>query len=147
MTEVEVNKERMALGIAALRSGEFPQAAETLCKQEDDGTFAFCCLGVLTEVAIANGLEGVERIEGEDGDGWGYLCTEPDGETIFEQNDTPNLVQRWYGLGQSNPTIKDTNTGNTTQAIEANDDYGWDFNEIADGFEAEYLGASDAGAA
>jgi len=144
MTEVEVNKERMALGIAALRSGDFPQTSETLCKQEDDGTFAFCCLGVLTEVAIANGLEGVERIDDEDGDGWGYLCTEPDGKTSFELSDLAALVQRWYGLWQPNPTIKDTNTGGTTRAIEANDDHGWDFNEIADGFEAMYLGADDA---
>lgn len=33
--------------VKALRSGEFKQGKDYLCAEQDDGTHAFCCLGVL----------------------------------------------------------------------------------------------------
>ena len=36
--------------IAALRSGEYKQGRSSLCAIQDDGSQAYCCLGVLAEL-------------------------------------------------------------------------------------------------
>lgn len=130
-----VNKERVRLGVAALRSGEFDQGLGSL---KMDGKY--CCLGVFCEVAIRNGCE-VQVVESEARPGKFFF----DGVTDF----MPRSVMDWYGFTAHNPAVDidpephncvhDGCTMNCPTATRANDELGWDFNQIADGFEKVYL--------
>jgi hypothetical protein len=129
-----VNKERLSLGTAALRSGEYPQASG--CLRQDSG---YCCLGVLTEVAIANGLSLKSfRTVGDNGH-WVYGSFGETGALTSE-------VREWYGFADSNPKLR--HNGTETTAIGANDELRKDFAWIADAFDDTYGAqeATDAGA-
>jgi hypothetical protein len=150
-----VNKERLQLGLDALRSGEFEQCTGAL-RQVLLGKAQYCCLGVLTEVAIRNGLviedyctlcevpfdsDGCDHAESEDADG-SLISSD-----VWELN-TGTLsqpVRNWYGFEEEDPYIgynsEDPEEGYKdptpdVSATIANDDQHWDFERIADGFEA-----------
>lgn len=111
-----MKKEIADLWVKALRSGEFQQGKESLCH---DG--AYCCLGVLCELASK---EGVVRRE-ELGDG----VVQFGGGGDFPGRE----VVRWADL--------DSPTGrlNGHKALFAlNDDEGWTFAEIADHIETHW---------
>lgn len=116
-----VDQERLALGTAALRSGEYPQGRG--CLRNSDG---YCCLGVLTEVAIANGLQGVSVSQGRVG--WNY-----NGESAL----LLQAVADWYGLDSDDPALRAPD-GTRTSCIEANDCCEWNFDQIADALEYTY---------
>lgn len=84
--------------LAALRSGEYPQAEGYLAPaiMDDDEQYkprGFCCLGVLCEIAVADGI--VERaLNGEH-----Y-------EYADEGSELPDAVQRWAGLSQAIPDVR-----------------------------------------
>lgn len=129
----EVNRERVALGVAALRSGEYEQCRKVLIERRWGTpnwpeTKSYCCLGVLTEVAIANGLEGLKEAE----NGWGWRDEHGQRSTNAE---LPEPVREWYGFEHTNPSI----TNDHVAAAEANDDLKWNFLQIADAFEGLYL--------
>ena len=42
--------------VAALRSGEYKQGQGRLCRAIADGSRSFCCLGVLTDLAVKEGV-------------------------------------------------------------------------------------------
>lgn len=116
------NKERVQLLVEALRSAEYRQIKDKL-----GSTNGYCCLGVACEVAIQNGLEIESRtIDGE------YFY---DGESCT----LPNSVRRWYEFDNVNPDIYIDSEDNQIPATTANDDRGLDFQQIADGFEKQYL--------
>ncbi len=50
-----MKKEIKEQWIKALRSGEYRQARGKLCKVNGKGNKSFCCLGVLTDIAIKSG--------------------------------------------------------------------------------------------
>lgn len=116
-----VDQERLALGTAALRSGEYPQGLG--CLRDRSG---YCCLGVLTEVAIANGLQGISANPGSIS--WSY-----NGESAL----LLQAVADWYGLDADDPALLAPD-GTITSCIEANDSYKWDFDQIADALEYTY---------
>lgn len=127
-----INQERLALGTAALRSGDYPQA--TGCLRGPEG---YCCLGVLTEVAIANGLKLHTREN--DAGVWSYGV---DAEDRFHESGVLlNQVRDWYGFDHTNPVI--TFGGETHSAVTANDSARKDFNWIADAFDATYGETTD----
>jgi hypothetical protein len=150
-----VNKERLQLGLDALRSGEFEQCTGAL-RQTILGKVQYCCLGVLTEVAIRNGLviedhcsvceTSVADCEhAEDGSQDGVVTSD-----IWELNTgTLSLpVREWYGFEGEDPyvgyTSEDPEEGYKDQhpdltATYVNDDSGWDFEHIADGFEEIHM--------
>lgn len=99
------------LWVQALRSGEYRQTKNYL--STDDG---YCCLGVLCEVAIADGLE----IDCQD-----YGTVFYDGEDAI----LPQSVQEWADLGQANPSI-DWEADDVCSLAELND-HGGTFDEIA----------------
>lgn len=74
-----------------LESGEYEQTTGEL--RNDEG---FCCLGVLCEVAVEDGI----ICRGDSG----YLSTGPDG--MYVENSTlPREVVKWAGLESINPTV------------------------------------------
>lgn len=119
---MEINKERLLLGIDALNSGEYRQTQGTL-KFTVAGVSFYCCLGVLCEVAKDNGCEVDET-------------DFPGGYSHFDGqcNVLPESVGEWYGFDDANPgLIKYTN------CINANDVVGVPFGEIARVLKETYI--------
>lgn len=127
-----VNKERVRLLVAALRSGKFRQGLGALARySQSRRRIEYCCLGVACEVARANGLE-LARTKVRPGSG-AYMYGDVD---QYEISELPPSVAEWYGLSQ-NPVI------DNTKATTANDTTRLNFKQIADAFEKEYLNDSE----
>lgn len=119
-----MNEEVKALWLADLRSG-VPQGRMLLF----DGV-GHCCLGRLCEVAVKAGVIppmwttlSVHRTTN--------YCYGDDSHS--STTDLPRAVREWAGFDDGNPEIAPEVTAAT-----ANDDFGWDFNAIADAID-EYL--------
>ena len=90
-----MNQEIKARWVAALRSGEYPQAINRL--RFEDG---YCCLGVLCELAVADGVISNLGM-GEDG---GFLYgINPEGQMAGGEPETsttvlPKAVIEWAGI-------------------------------------------------
>lgn len=102
--------------VAALRSGEYAQTKGRL----RDGS-GYCCLGVLCEVAVKEGVIG-KPTQGADGNFRypGGHRGRPEGGVL------PRAVQEWAGLDSDNPVVD----GYTL--VWLNDFEGWDFEQLAD---------------
>lgn len=140
------NQERIALLVAALRSGEFEQTTSYLKRYasfngpEEEPTARHCCLGVACEVAIANGLDISER----------QIRNSSGGASFgFSSTTLPFEVMRWYGFADRDPALlldppkkwwkiwrRKPTLGKATGA---NDFLRWNFSQIADAFEWTYL--------
>lgn len=120
-----MNPEVKALWNAALRSGKYEQTTESLSREGK-----YCCLGVLCEVAIENGVEVSKEV------------LEPEQVVMYDGRSTvlPLSVQRWAGLNDPNPLIEfDANPIERIIGIaavsELNDKYRLTFPELADIFD------------
>lgn len=94
--------------VRALRSGDYKQGQGSLL---DGGRF--CCLGVLADLAVEDGV-------GEWGERENYEC-----DGLPDIGSLPPAVQKWSGLRTNNPLLGDAH------AITLNDG-GVTFEEIAD---------------
>ena len=102
-----VNKGRVRLLVAALRSGEYKQGYGKLHRTgAEEG---FCCLGVASDVAHKFGLPVVR-------DKSDYGCESFDGETSY----MPQSVMDWYGFDSNNPRLR-VPGGGTAEASTVND--------------------------
>lgn len=130
---------------AALRSGEYEQTTENLKKDLGDGKVGYCCLGVLTDLAIKAGVpvvtkevestrhtcsEDVEAGECKDVPATAYYF---DGGSSY----TPSSVMEWAGLHVSNPAVPykvhpDFPNDDHMSLAALNDGEHLDFNQIAD---------------
>jgi len=130
---VSVNRERVALLVAALRSGRFAQGRGALKRGG-----AYCCLGVACVVAQENGLplraeNFVNAVKFGDPDdfaadaSWSIL---------------PNSVRDWFGFVLGDPILTGED-GRHKGAAAWNDDYSRDFAWIADAFERTFLAPDD----
>ncbi len=83
--------------IAALTSGEYEQARGSLI-DNTEGQSHYCCLGVLCDLAVKEGVEGV-RIQ-EDGNGARHVQTLDDRDewVTVEDENLPAVVSEWAGL-------------------------------------------------
>jgi hypothetical protein len=113
------NTERLGLWIEALRSGNFPQTAGNLHDSE-----GFCCLGVLCEVALRNGV----RLTTD-------TFVEDEGlTTIWKYNENsdfpPAEVNEWIGL-------QDNEDGEYFNSLASMNDTGKSFSAIADYLEGK----------
>lgn len=137
-----MNRQAKELWLKALRSGEYGQAETKLCKINPDGSRGYCCLGVLTEVAIEGGFVEMERRSH-------YQVAEAEYTVYVNPGDedpdggfyayTPDAVAEWADLPASNPTVKHVmvnDWGNeaeyTDSLADLNDDVGLNFEQIAD---------------
>lgn len=89
--------------VSALKSGEYKQGKNALCRGNQHGTF-YCCLGVLSDLAVKAGA-----------------CSR---EMAFKGNrDLNSVVIEWAGLNSKNPFF------GSSSAIVLNDS-GTSFDEI-----------------
>jgi hypothetical protein len=133
---VTVNKERVQLLVDALRSGEYRQAQGSLRRRvlgadyTDYTDYTYCCLGVATKVALRHGLSL------EEGEAFSGTCMD-------------SKVQAWFGFSTGNPgfpenpysscTLPNCTEIHAADAVYANDARRFDFDQIADLFEANYI--------
>lgn len=147
-------KSRAKAWVEALRSGEYPQTHGVLCRLNSEGKpegttidgkpGGFCCLGVLCELAIADGAP--VNVEGYS-----------DGARTYdgENGALPLSVRMWAGLGDhANPVISPEPpepcnvmgcagnhlpTSPGLNAAQANDSRKYTFPKIADLIEETFL--------
>lgn len=109
--------------IAALRSGKYKQTTGVLCREG-----AYCCLGVLCELAIEDGIP-MEKIAQ-----MAYGSTGADSE-FYEFEVLPAIVRTWAGMATSvggYGTDADMDIIQNTHTLAYRNDRGATFKEIAD---------------
>jgi hypothetical protein len=116
-----MNPEVKAKWLQALRSGEYKQCEGKLKSQYEDGTCAYCCLGVLSDIHAK---------ETEQGD-WvdGAIYRDSTGDT--EMGVLTKGVRVWAGLSKSNPDAR------SSSVAELNDG-GVSFAHLADIIEEQF---------
>lgn len=82
--------------ITALRSGEYEQGTATL--RGIDGKY--CCLGVLCELAVADGVVGRATK-----DTYGHLYRSTADLADCQKSYLPLAVQQWAGLNSTSPRV------------------------------------------
>jgi hypothetical protein len=142
-----VNPEVKAKWLAALRSGEYRQGKHALNTGGPEGQF--CCLGVLCEVALQEGLEGLERTQ--------PFASEGDDDAAElhyngESGRLPYRVQVWADLTDPNPSTSRTYAevlpeqysnpnsmyGKVKITLAELNDSGYTFQQIADVIERDF---------
>lgn len=120
-----MNKEIKQKWIEALRSGKYKQGTAALRKKDylQKGKPEFCCLGVLCEIAIKEGV--IKDPKKYDRYYNTYLYPEIYGDQLL-----PLKVVKWAGLEDVNPSVIGP-LGKTTSLADLNDK-GFNFTEIAD---------------
>lgn len=130
----DVNKSAIQEWVDALRSGNFKQTQGTLSKEG-----AYCCLGVACEIfADRVGLirrPGMDLRDQAIVVGYSYPTSVGATRTGFDE--LPPPVVDFLGIESSNPWMD--NDGLPESLTIMNDEWGWDFQRIADAIEATYL--------
>lgn len=117
----DVHKEVKEKWVTALRSGQYPQGRELLrFSNPETNRDEFCCLGVLCELAVQEGVIAHPRTGDVDDDGVWHYGLEPYTGT----GSPPPAVRKWSGLTRY------------AQLVTLNDQDGKTFPEIADWIEA-----------
>lgn len=111
--------------VEALRSGKYLQGKNDLRYRADHKKSEFCCLGVLCEIAVDDGV-----IFPPQRNAWGAYVYD-------EATKVPSrAVKDWAGISEFNPAVIGPDGGRTSLAT-LNDEAGLDFNAIADIIEAQ----------
>lgn len=152
-----INKERLAIGLAALRSGEFKQGVDSLRQTVgslEDPTFTYCCLGVLTEVALREGCPGIKRKPEIGGKIWYQVfippvactcsneeCEDRQGRWIDGSSGVlANAVADYFGFNQNDPLVPHPlMPDQSSRTSGLNDGLRLDFETIAQIFEDTFM--------
>ncbi len=123
-----MNEEIKARWVEALRSGEYMQG-QMLLRSRDPilDVDRFCCLGVLCEIAVQDGVIEVEVTDG--------LGTYFHPQTTDDSSDIslPFVVLAWAGLPvEQNEVLIDHPTRGPLVLSAYNDSLQWTFGQIAD---------------
>lgn len=119
--------------LEALRSGEYKQGKRTLRRIELDGGYSYCCLGVLAELAVKEGVIDAPKLEGtrtvygrwEEGtNDWGSTAALP--SKVVDWAFTKKEIQR-----QGRPDLADPRPDGVHLSY-WNDQRNKNFDEIAD---------------
>jgi hypothetical protein len=108
-----------------LRSGKYTQGTGFLCTEKENDTPKHCCLGVLCELAIKQGLPVAIQKDGEV-----LITVSFDGEAIT----LPDSVVDWAGLKSSGGKWDEARDFSLWHA----NDSGTTFDEIAEIIEKEW---------
>lgn len=114
--------------VDALRSDEYKQYQGRLAKEGQNG-LEYCCLGVLCELAVA---EGVIAEKTTNNGCFGY-----EGANGLQAALPPPAVAGWVGLVGDSWEVEEENTN--VELTSLNDDRNWTFAEIADVIEENFL--------
>jgi hypothetical protein len=127
-----VNQEIKAAWVAALRSGEFEQGRGALFGPDDQGNPSYCCLGVLSKLAVDAGIvemDPTSRI----GNGCHRFGRSGSDGFLGTYSYLPVDVQHWAGVdGDPEVTIDEK-----TMYLSQHNDMGATFTQIADAIEAQ----------
>jgi hypothetical protein len=95
-----MNPEVKALWLDALRSGEYKQGQGRLRKTEDDGTFSYCCLGVLCDLYIKQGQPNAAWKGDTYGGGVEYFSENEEGSTVddYDMSLPPLHIVKWADI-------------------------------------------------
>ncbi len=111
--------------LAALRSGEYPQAegylAVAAMREGEHRPVGFCCLGVLCEIAVADGVVERELMLGGDH----FLYSN-------EGSELPSEVMRWAGLDQAIPDVRTEHIHDDGCLVREDGGCDWGLNPIDD---------------
>lgn len=136
-----MNPEIKERWVRALRSGKFPQGAGMLHRDWSKGVGGtddkhhFCCLGVLCEIAVADGeVESVEITGRDDFSGVFTYTTTPNDMTSGNYHYLPLAVREWAGIDDNDPEV--TIDGRHARLSTFNDD-NVSFGTIADAIEEQ----------
>lgn len=124
--------------VTALRSGQYRQGRRALITVEN-GEVGYCCLGVLCDLAIKDGVKGV-RIENAQVE---VFYRDENDEPVEDDwvehsdGDLPLAVQEWAGLDDNDPQVEVGVLSNIpiSQVNDGSDDYRVEphsFKQIAD---------------
>lgn len=136
----EVNKERIALWVEALRSGEYEQGFGELERLGRGEKGQHCCLGVATRVAMAGGAL-VEAIVSEDDPATRFMSVLDAGCSYPTVGHLPRAAAEWFGLPVPSVTtdVEVMYGDRMTKLTALNDGEKLSFDEIADLIEETYL--------
>jgi hypothetical protein len=127
-----MNQEIKAKWLEKLRSGNYPQAKGALYTREDeDGNEGYCCLGILCEVLVEDGLIRKD-LSGEKA---AYGTEEEFEEGYYEKAFPPQSVVDRADLLESNPEVSVPELAGEDGKVtlsSLNDSYGYTFARIAD---------------
>lgn len=101
-----MNPEIKAMWVKALRSGDYYQGTDYLAVKRE-GFAEHCCLGVLCEIAKAQGIVAEKTHPAGPSIRVFYNPNRPEGD--FEHRSLPVVVQEWAGLTElhsSNPLVR-----------------------------------------
>lgn len=134
--EYKMNPEIKERWLAALRSGDYKQTDGYLNVSSDNPEGSefdgYCCLGVLCEIAVADGVIQKQRVSGQNFFEFGDPSRDD-----WDYSVLPISVQEWAGLTEGNPSVNlleegdDPEADNWTPVSEPNDN-GASFEKIAD---------------
>lgn len=130
------NTEVIQRWVEALESGDYPQTIGTLHRNlsdDPDVPVGYCCLGVLCDLAVREGIIREHRHGSYSN--FGSLDDE-------SESGLPERVMEWAGFDGSYPEVYVTAVGHTpryTPLVELNDTHGWDFGRIAAVIREEWL--------
>lgn len=144
------NIARILLWVEALESGDRKQSTGKLTRVDaNNENPSHCCLGVATEVALENGLEGVEGHLILENSVWmrEYCWITAIGREVGEKNWMPTPVIKWLGLDDndirlpvergSDAAVNSDSNGEIPASL-LNDKYGFTFTQIAAAIRAKF---------
>lgn len=114
--------------VDALRSDEYKQCQGGLAQEGQNG-IEYCCLGVLCELAVSDGVIAAKTINNGC---FGYEST-----SGWQAALPPLMVAGWVGLVGDSWEVEEENTN--VELTSLNDDRNWTFAEIADVIEENFL--------
>src|SRR6187397_3127740 len=134
----------MIYWIAKLREPDLEQTDGALCRMDVDGNKSYCCLGVLEEVAGNEARPQVDVMRAGNGvefENLAFYGPTAQGETGLPSS---RLVAEVLGVADEgfqsdNVALGVDVDGFAFHASEANDDYRWSFERIADQLEKVYI--------
>lgn len=97
-----MNAHIKARWVAALRSGFYVQGYERLRGRDMEGKVRYCCLGVLCELAVQDGITKHAHDEVLSTASTTYYT---DGDFHSEKSLLPEVVANWAGLNTTSPYV------------------------------------------
>jgi hypothetical protein len=127
--------------LPALRSGEYKQTRNFLSLKGDDGSQAYCCLGVACQLLVDEGIAKERQVLTSGA--IQYTIPTPytdDIHWVWNEGDLPVPIAKYLGVETGldfNYPITVENPNDVSTIVTANDRLGKNFSEIADIIEAQ----------